>query len=418
MNILLFAPDYPPQQGGVAEYSAQLADELCKLKQNTCVVTGPRVGGSRVSQNDLFTIRHNALHLWWRRPHTLNSPVDVLRFISWLKYQISYVYSAFSLYKNIDSWQRKMDGIDIVLLTWLSPAAADYVLHYYRKRSLPYCVLAHGKEITTLVDRKERYLLDARDMMLLETLSFAERTFCASAFTRDEVLKLGVGCERVSILHPGVSAELIRIGRQAPTLHPREQDGFKPLLVSLGRLVERKGYDYVIYAVEALLARGIEVDYMILGDGPERLRLQQLINERGLNGVISMSGPITECEKHEWLSKASLFVLPVRELADRDVEGYGIVFLEAAAFGVPAVAGRSGGAPEAVLDGETGLIVDPEDVDQIADAIECVLTDRALHERLSVKARAHAAQQTWGRVAERFLSEIRPLFEVEHAGCR
>ena len=419
MNILLLTPDFPPKLGGVAEYAFQLAAHLKRQGQTVCVVTQPigEGAGEVTWGDDIAPIRHEALRLWWRRPGKMNSPMAALRTLNWLRYQANYVRAASSLYVEIDRASTEVGGFDFALLTWLSPAAADYALRLSRVKSLPYCVLVHGKEVTALVDRCDRGDLDVRDRMLLETLYQAERIFCASAFTRGEALKLGLEQERVGVLHPAISGELIGVGQQAPGQPRSRPDGRRTLLVSLGRLVERKGYDQAIFAVERLLERGVEVNYAILGDGPARLRLQKLVDERGLRDRISIAGSITEDQKRQWLSEASLFVLPVRELADRDVEGYGIVFLEAAAFGVPAIAGRSGGAPEAVLDGETGLVVDPENVDEIARAIERVLADSSLHERLSRQARAHAAQQTWDRVAERFLAETRQLFEVEHAGC-
>lgn len=420
MNILMLAPDYPPRLGGVSEYSHRLATHLNHLGHVVRVVTEPASQDAitGLCDDDMSPIRHEAVRLWWRRPANIRSPASALRALNWLRYQVNYLRAASSLYREIGWAGVDIGGFDCALLTWLSPAAADHVLHLYKHRALSYCVLVHGKEVTALVHRRQQGCLDARDGMLLQTLSSAEKVFCASAFTRNEVLKLGVAAEDVVILHPAISIDLVRAGQQAPRPSGRGPAARRPLLVGLGRLVERKGFDQAILAIRALLDRGVEVDYVILGDGPDRVRLQELVQKQGLSDHITMMGSITESQKREWLSQASLFVLPVRELANRDVEGYGIVFLEAAAFGVPAIAGSSGGAPEAVLHGKTGLVVDPNSVDEIASAIERVLADRAWHECMSDNAREHAARQTWDKVAERFLSETRQLFEVEHAGCQ
>jgi phosphatidylinositol alpha-1,6-mannosyltransferase len=155
-----------------------------------------------------------------------------------------------------------------------------------------------------------------------------------------------------------------------------------PIVLGLSRLVPRKGFDVLIDAV-----RGLDGVHLVLaGAGRDRARLAR--RAASLGGRAHLLGRVDDAVLPALYGAADVFAMPCRDRwGGLEAEGYGIVFLEAAACGVPAVAGRSGGSAEAVLDGETGFVVPPRDVGAVRDALARVLADGELRARLGAAAR-------------------------------
>jgi phosphatidylinositol alpha-1,6-mannosyltransferase len=166
------------------------------------------------------------------------------------------------------------------------------------------------------------------------------------------------------------------------------------LVLGLSRLVPRKGFDVVIDA----LARRPDVQLAIAGTGRDRRRL-----ERRASPNVSFLGRVDDADIPALYACADVFAMCCRDRwRGLEAEGFGIVFLEAAACGVPAVAGRSGGSHEAVADGETGFVVAPDDVEAVGRAVDTLLCDRALHDRMSIAARRRAVDDfSYDRLVER-----------------
>jgi phosphatidylinositol alpha-1,6-mannosyltransferase len=165
-----------------------------------------------------------------------------------------------------------------------------------------------------------------------------------------------------------------------------------PLLASVSRLVPRKGMDVLIEAANRLAPSYPGLVVAIGGDGRERQRLERLAADSLVD--VRVLGRVSDDDRAALLGAADVFVMACRNRwAGLEQEGFGIVFLEAAAFGVPQVAGDSGGAPEAVLDGRTGLIVgDPSDPGAVAEAIRTLLADPPLRRRMGRAARTRVQE--------------------------
>lgn len=203
-----------------------------------------------------------------------------------------------------------------------------------------------------------------------------------SEFTKKLILDYGVEPGRIGLVHPGVEAVFDRKPANAELKALYELEG-KFVILSVGRLVQRKGYDRVIEALPEILRHMPNAVYVIVGDGPERTRLEQLARTAGVAKAVRFVGSVSESERlNDFYSVADQFVLVCRELEKGDAEGFGIVYLEAASAGVPVVAGRSGGAAEAVLNGITGLLVDPQSPREIAASVIRLAGDDVLRERL------------------------------------
>lgn len=184
--------------------------------------------------------------------------------------------------------------------------------------------------------------------------------------------------------------------------------GAKPLLLSVGRLVEKKGFDQLVEACALLRARGLDFECLIVGeDGDASAAVRTLIAARGLQDVVRLHGAVTQAELRGFYARAHAFALPCQVMADGDRDGFPNVLAEAMAMGVPIVSTRISGIPEMVDDGVHGLLVEPRDPLALADALGRVLGDPALHAALAAAARQ--------RICERFDSRrttvaLRDLF--------
>ncbi len=180
------------------------------------------------------------------------------------------------------------------------------------------------------------------------------------------------------------------------------------VLLTVARLEPRKGVDMVLRALPAVREAVSGTEYVVAGDGPDRPRLEALAAELDVARHVRFIGRFGDDMLAVLYGAADVFVMPGRAIPPRSVEGYGIVYVEAAHYGLPAIGGRSGGIPEAIAHEQTGLLVDPEDADEIAAAAVRLLTDGALRGRLAAAARQRAErEQTWAAVAARLDQQIR-----------
>jgi len=146
--------------------------------------------------------------------------------------------------------------------------------------------------------------------------------------------------------------------------------GSEPLILSVGRLVHRKGQDKLITAMPKILAKRPDAKLLLIGQGPRKAKLDSLLAKYGIEDSVIFLGSIAYADLPKYLNAADLFVMPSRSrLMGLEVEGLGIVYLEASACALPVIAGSSGGAPDALIDGKTGYVVDGMDINQIANRV-------------------------------------------------
>jgi phosphatidylinositol alpha-1,6-mannosyltransferase len=203
---------------------------------------------------------------------------------------------------------------------------------------------------------------------------------------------------------------IIPVGVDLPPAHG-DARAERPTILTVARLHDRhKGHDVIIRAMPLILERVPEAQWVILGDGRLRPELEQLAATEGLNGRARFLGRVSDHERDAWLDRAHVFAMPSR-LPESGIggEGFGIVYLEAGAHGLPAVAGNVAGAMDAVVDGETGCLVDPTDHVAVADAVSELLLDPARAEALGRAGAARAREFAWPVVAEQ-IEQL--LFEV------
>ncbi|MGI5321891.1 glycosyltransferase family 4 protein [Actinomadura nitritigenes] len=184
------------------------------------------------------------------------------------------------------------------------------------------------------------------------------------------------GAARMARLAPGVDETLFRAGAGGAEIRARHGLADRPVAVCVSRLVPRKGQDALIRAWPRVLAKVPGAALLLVGGGPYRAELERLAASEGVAGSVVLTGSVPWEELPAHYDAGDVFAMPCRtRRRGLDVEGLGIVYLEASATGLPVVAGDSGGAPDAVLDGETGMVVPGRSVPRVADAVAGLLAD-------------------------------------------
>jgi phosphatidylinositol alpha-1,6-mannosyltransferase len=219
-----------------------------------------------------------------------------------------------------------------------------------------YACWLHGEELGFTSTSRELTWLARRVYRGASTV-FANSHNSARLLTRN----WGVPEAKVRVVYPGVDAQRFRPDVDGAALRSRVAGPGDVVFLSVGRLQRRKGHDLVLQALARLRGRMPGVRYVIVGDGPHQHQLEADVQALGLSDIVHFAGPALAEDLPAWYAAADVFVMPNRS-DGVDFEGFGIVFLEAAAAGLPVIGGRSGGVPEAVEDNVTGRLIDGTDV--------------------------------------------------------
>jgi len=235
-----------------------------------------------------------------------------------------------------------------------------------------------------------------RPLLLLSQL-LADVVVTNSRYTAS--LLAGFARLKAQVLYPSVEPN---IGAKVLSAEPRERS-----ILFVGRLIKRKGVDDLIDAFRIIANSDPNLRLDIVGDGPERKPLEQLAADLTLGSRVTFFGTLKGQALFDKYRQCAVFVMPSKSL-DQDVEGFGTVFLEAGLFAKPAVGTRSGGIPEAVLDGITGILVDEADASELARGLQSILTDKGLARTLGEKARKRVLEEfTWEKGADGLVSILK-----------
>lgn len=251
-----------------------------------------------------------------------------------------------------------------------------------------YACYVHGEDMTLATTSRELTWLTRR---VVNNAEF----FIANSRNTERILRENwqVAPERAHVLHPGVDTGWCVPAPRDAQARSRLGWGERPVVLTVGRLQKRKGQDQMILALKTIRQAVPDVLYAVVGDGEEREALKGLVEREGLGGHVQFMGEVGDDRLRECYQQCDLFALPNRQVG-QDIEGFGMVLLEAQASGKPVVAGASGGTAETMRIPETGRVVPCDGPDKLAALVVDLLSDR---ERL---ARMGAAGRQW--VVERF----------------
>jgi len=275
------------------------------------------------------------------------------------------------LWQTIRAWR------PAVVLCGVAYPSAIVTWLITRLTRTPYVSYAHSEDILPITG--------VRRQALARALRQAQAVITVSAFTRQALIELGVPTGRITVIPPGI--EVQRYAGEPGAAAPRTWT-----LMTVGRLVLRKGHDTVIRALPHVIAAVPNVRYIVAGDGPDASALRDLAAGLGVADRVDFTGALADEAVRALYQTCDVFVLPTRPAAG-EVEGFGIVFLEAAAAGKPVIAGRAGGTSDAVIDGVTGVLIDPTDVNALAQAIIAVARDPDTARRLGAAGRDRVGRE-------------------------
>jgi len=257
----------------------------------------------------------------------------------------------------------------------------------------PVVTYAHGEELTTW-GRGWKY----RAMRF--ALRHANTVVANSDYTRDELVRMGIDPGRIVLIYPGVNIQ--RFKPNLPCEDLKAGIGLAPgqkLILSVGRLQRRKGFDMVVRSLPALIKEGLDVRYALIGIGEDQKYLAGLAQELGVADRVHLLGHVSEEDLPRWYNACDVFAMPNREI-NGDTEGFGMVFLEAAACGKPVIAGNAGGTGAAVKQGETGYRVEGASPDEVIRGLDKVLRNQENSRHLGENGYKRALQEfNWDRVA-------------------
>ncbi|MFC5922495.1 glycosyltransferase family 4 protein [Micromonospora vulcania] len=222
-------------------------------------------------------------------------------------------------------------------------------------------------------------------------------------YTRSRLARVLDGVTELRRLAPGVDVDTYHPSVDGEPVRARLGLTDRPVVVCVSRLVPRKGQDMLIRALPEIHRRVPDAALLIVGGGPYRATLEKLARQVGVERDVVFTGSVPWAELPAHYAAGDVYAMPCRTRnRGLDVEGLGIVYLEASATGLPVVAGDSGGAPDAVREGETGYVVRGRDVAQLADRVARLLADRDLARQLGAAGRAWVEREwRWEAQAQR-----------------
>lgn len=372
MKVLLITNDFPPMGGGEAAYYAR----ICATVPDRTLVLAPSLPGDRAFDASV------AYRVFRRRVPISHSPAARLAQIALLcAHGIRIVRQARPSGVHLGHLYLGLVGLALKRLTGL-----PYVLYLHGGEMAPYMRYAAVRAVIRAIIRN------------------AARLVVNSDYTRRHFEALGISHPEIELLTMSVPTGQFRPDLDSAAARAKYGLNGVRVILTVGRLVERKGHDMVLQGLGRIRKAVGPVRYLIAGRGPEEPRLRALARALGCDDDVLFLGHVPDDELPLLYAASDVVVMPSRALADRDgIEGFGITFLEAAASGKPVVGGASGGVAEAVVDGVTGVLVPPTDVDAVAAAVIRLLRNstEAAAMGASGRRRAEALEAGWAETVER-----------------
>jgi phosphatidyl-myo-inositol dimannoside synthase len=365
MDILLITQDFPPERGGIQTYMFELARELLAQGHRVRVICP----GSR------------------HTPNPLPALTDMVR----LPVPGSWLFLPLLFY--LPRYLRRNPSVTSVFYAQWQPALGMSLFAGKLRKHKSYCLVC-GRELFTSVFGPLATTLMRRVFRRVDAVFVISREVMRLLRVRADP-----PCP-IHLAYPGVDPRRFR-PLDAGFLRERYKLGRAPAIVSITRMTPRKNLRQLILALPAIRREIPDAILLLCGEGEEKKALRKLAENMGLGKCVLFPGKLVEAELVAHFNLADVFVLPSLT-SKRDIEGFGIVFLEAGACETPVIGTLAGGIPDAVENGETGLLTAPGDLQELEKAILDLLLNRAKAEAMGRQARLRIQQMfTWSKTAER-----------------
>ena len=376
MKILLATVDFPPIEGGISSISFHLAENLYKLVSSITVLAPGFNGIKKWDEKRKYKIIRFPGYRY-----------GVLRFFPFYLYLLG--LHIFKKYDVILGMNVGYGGLAGRLLNVFFPT--KYVVVTYAYEFLKY----HPSSLPA--------------WLVKIALKNAEAILTISTFSRDELSRMGVSKNKIFIFPLGVDTQLFQPQTPSRRLINMFHLEEKKVILTIARLVERKGIDKLIKALYLVKKSVPEAFLLIIGRGPEEIKLRNLVKKYKLEKDVKFVGMVEHHLLPQYYNLCDVFCLPNRAGIKRgDVEGFGLVFLEANACGKPVIGGDSGGAKDAIENGKTGFLVNPWREEKIAEAIIELLQNESLRVKMGKEGRKRVERiYNWensARVVEKILT--------------
>jgi phosphatidylinositol alpha-1,6-mannosyltransferase len=385
MRQLFVTQDFPPDLGGMARRHVELCRRFSPEDVSvSTVLAGP--GAADFDRAEGYAIA--------RQPFTAAAAKLFVNQLRWSR--------------SIDRWCRNGGGL--VHLGNIRPCGYAVGLGTLLTGT-PYLMYVNGGDLL----RELRFARQAARRwsgrhLYSRALGIVANSRWTADLARDTVARFGARPIPVAAIDLGTDPGFFSPRRDTGALRRRLGLGDAPLLLTVARLVPHKGQDIAMRTLARLVCDFPDLRYLVVGEGRDRQRLQTLASELGLADRVIFAGALSDDEIAEAYATATLYLGLSRIEDEVGAEGFGISFIEAAASGVPAVAGDSGGVRSAVRDGETGLVVSPADVEAATAAVRMLITDNDCRKAMGAAARrAVETHYNWDRVARETLDFARSL---------
>lgn len=376
-KFLFFTDDYKPQPGGIAEYALQVAKHFAESGQEVLMLAPDAEGGSKFDRKQAF--------------HTKRVPNA--RLIGIAVYFVYFFYTV--LNQDIDYVYNVM---------WFPCGLISVLLKPIFNYKIITAVHAHESVYTEETTRQKLKKI----IQPIQAKAFNRMTyvFAVSNFTRDNLIKIGVMPKKIKVFKNGVDLrDFQETGKHNEIIRKYSLED-KSVILTVSRLVERKGHDMVIKTMHEVIDKVSDAIYLIAGTGPYRSELEKIVEERDLKDRVVFLGFVPDEEINRLYNTCDVFIMPSRRVGI-SVEGFGIVFLEANACKKPVIGGNSGGIPDAIVDGKTGLLVDPENLNDIAEALIRLLSNKDLAMDMGENGYERIKKElTWNKVATKMLRTL------------
>ncbi|MGQ8364681.1 glycosyltransferase family 4 protein [Glaciecola sp. 1036] len=365
-TVLVLTENFPPMHGGSGRWFDELYSRLgdCKV----IILADDKVDTQAFDKDYKLTIvRANlrsyewgfksltGIKFYWNAVKALHKVVK--------QYKVDEIHCGRVIHEGVTAWLHK--------LIWKTP----------------FICYVHGEDIKTVAMSKEHSL------MVKQVCKSANYLVCNSVNSAELVEQLGFAeAQKNKVLHPGVDAE--RFIPVAEDLAFKTDKGWQDrfVIITVGRLQKRKGHDIMIKALPSIKQQHPNVLYVVIGDGEEKQYLEGLVDQFSLESDVQFLTGLNDLEMIKCYQQCDLFILPNRTI-ENDIEGFGMVLLEAQACGKPVIAGDSGGTKETMLIGETGWVLDCTEAQKLANSMIPIIENKDRLQEMGAKGREHVLKE-------------------------